>query len=76
MAFKRHIHPAEIPPEITATSDLSASAGSVTDEQRIDWLLRECEIRLVDESGAVYGMLLTKRSEIDSEIQAQNKKDG
>ena len=28
MAFKRHIHPAEIPPKITATSDLSAASGS------------------------------------------------
>ena len=45
---------------------------SVTDEQRIDWLLRECEMRLVDESGATYGMLLMKRSEIDAEIQSQN----
>ena len=58
------------------TSDLavdSASAGSVTDKQRIDWLLQECEIRRLDDNGAPYGQDLMERSEIDTEIQSQNK---
>ena len=42
------------------------------DKQRIDWLLRECEMRLLDDNGAPYGQDLTSRSEIDAEIQSQN----
>lgn len=58
------------------TDDLavdSVSAGSVTDKQRIDWLLQECEMRRLDDNGTPYGQDLMDRSEIDAEMQSQNK---
>ena len=78
MAFKRHIHPAEIPPEITATSDLSAAAGSApTDAQRLQWLLsqgvawRECYTDDWQEGEWLYD-IQDARSYIDSAMQEQN----
>ena len=55
--------------------ETSASAGSVTDEQRIDWVLRECEIRRLDDNGATYGQDLMDRNEIDAEIRSQKTED-
>ena len=51
----------------------SVSTGSVTDKQRIDWLLQECEMRRLDDNGSPYGQDLMDRSEIDAEMQSQNQ---
>ena len=56
----------------SANRHCSDSSGSVTDKQRIDWLLQECEIRRLDDNGAPYGQDLMDRSETDTEIQSQN----
>lgn len=60
MAFKKHIHPAEQPPELAATSPLSVSAGSAKEMQKADpfylgvewlacWMLDNVEGEIVSE---------------------------
>ena len=57
----------------SANSRCPASTGSaITDAQRMDWLLRECEIMQLDENGARFGQDLMSRDEIDAAILSQN----
>ena len=51
---------------------LNDQAGSVTDTQRLDWLLRECEIIQLDENGARFGEDLMDRDDIDAVIHSKN----
>ena len=82
MAFKRHIHPAEIPPEITATSDLNAASSSVSRERFENWYeasIKPLEISYCfrqDDDGYVFTPVVDAWEAWQAALSSLNAKDG